>query len=108
MTNMGDRIYANMCLFAGISKRQRTTTTLCIRLHTAEVGGSNPASPTHFPSSEAWPCARRLTAIQRLETTSCISFLFVLSSYPLRPCFRESTYLLDHDSDQWQLRETVQ
>src|ERR671913_391278 len=35
-----------MRTFAGLSERQRTTTTLWICLHTAEVAGSIPASPT--------------------------------------------------------------
>jgi hypothetical protein len=33
-------------LFAGIPEHQRTTTTLCIRLCTAEVRGSNPLGST--------------------------------------------------------------
>src|SRR3712207_2902556 len=44
--NNHDNLVEGICLFAGISERQRTTTTLWICLHTAEVAGSNPASPT--------------------------------------------------------------
>jgi hypothetical protein len=40
--------------FAGISERQRTTTTLWICLHTAEVAGSSPASLTKKYLQIAW------------------------------------------------------
>src|SRR5215204_7250023 len=46
MTNLDGRIHTKMRLFAGISERQRTTTTLWPCLHTAEDAGSIPASPT--------------------------------------------------------------
>ena len=45
--------------FAGISEHWRTATTLWICLHTAEVAGSNPASPTsercYFAGKNAKP-----------------------------------------------------
>src|SRR5215217_2424700 len=44
--NTHDNLLERICLFAGVFEQRRTTTTVGICLHTAEVAGSNPASPT--------------------------------------------------------------
>ena len=44
--NTHDNLLERICLFAAVFEQRRTTTTVGIRLHTAEVAGSSPASPT--------------------------------------------------------------
>jgi hypothetical protein len=44
--NTHDNLLEIICLFAGVFEQRRTTVTVWICFHTAEVAGSNPASPT--------------------------------------------------------------
>src|SRR5918994_5562689 len=57
MANTSDNIQERIRLFAGVYEHQRTTTTLCIRLCTAKVRGSNPLGSTvemrHFAPGAA-------------------------------------------------------
>ena len=44
--NGGEALLGRMLRFPSVSGRRRTPATLCLRIHTAEVAGSNKAPPT--------------------------------------------------------------
>ncbi len=63
--------------FAGVFEQRRTSTTLWICLHTAEVAGSNPASPTQKPAG--WVLSG-LAGPEVVLIAACWTRVFVLDS----------------------------